>query len=65
LLDVDRLALIGEARIAGDYEQRLEPRQRGNDETSKASAELNSFALSNATATIVAQWFHRLLTNDY
>ena len=31
LLDVDRLALVGEARIAGDDEQRPEPRQSRDD----------------------------------
>src|SRR4029077_6320020 len=31
LLDIDRSALEGEARIASDHEQRLEARQRGDD----------------------------------
>src|SRR6266480_5007982 len=31
LLDVDSLALVGEARIARDDEQRFEPRERGDD----------------------------------
>src|SRR6185437_8731641 len=31
LLDIDGLALVGEARIAGDNEKRLEPRKRRGD----------------------------------
>src|ERR1700677_3170226 len=31
LLDLDNLALVCEARIAGDDEQRFEPRERGDD----------------------------------
>src|SRR5258708_39915839 len=31
LLDIDSLAFVGEARIAADYEQRLEVRQRRDD----------------------------------
>src|SRR5215467_4593839 len=31
LLYVHRLALVGEARISGDHEQRLEARQSGDD----------------------------------
>jgi hypothetical protein len=31
LLDLDNLALVGEARITSDDEQRFEPRERGDD----------------------------------
>src|SRR5690348_11810285 len=31
LLHVDRLALVGEARIAGDYEERADAAERGDD----------------------------------
>src|SRR5215831_18293731 len=30
-LDIDRFALEGETRVASDYEQRFEPRERRND----------------------------------
>ena len=40
LLDVDGLALVGEARIAGDNEKRVEPRKRGDDVLDHAVGEI-------------------------
>ena len=40
LLDIDGFALVGEARIAGDHEQRLEARQRGDDVLDHAVGEI-------------------------
>src|SRR5258708_11457520 len=54
LLDVDRLALVGEARIAGDHEQRLEPRQRGDDIFHHAIGEVFLLRI----AAHVLEWQH-------
>jgi catechol 2,3-dioxygenase-like lactoylglutathione lyase family enzyme len=62
LLDVDRLALVGEARIAGDHEQRLEARESGDDvlvafkigddvaALKQAKAELDAAGIASAAA---------------
>src|ERR1700681_200874 len=40
LIDIDSLAFVGEARIAGDHEQRLEARQRRDDVLDHAVGEI-------------------------
>ena len=57
LLDVDGFALVGEGRIARDDEQRLEPRQRGDDLLDHAVGEI--FLLGIAAHVLERQYRDR------
>jgi len=54
LFDIDGFALVGEARIARDHEQRLEPRQRGDDLLDHAIGEI--FLLGIAAHVLERQY---------
>src|SRR5476649_2953360 len=63
LLDVDGVAFVGEARISGDHEQRLEPRQRGDDVLDHAVGEV--FLIEIAAHVLEGKDSDRRLVRKY